>query len=94
MRAIGLFEAKTKFSELCERVARKREAVVVTRRGRPLVRIEPCDLAAPENAVWDRRAAHERLHGKVSQPFELPAREKQTWRDPLVARKTSRSKAR
>lgn len=41
MKAIGLFEAKTKFSEICARVAAQGEAVVVTRRGAPLVRIEP-----------------------------------------------------
>ncbi len=37
MNAIGLFEAKTKFSEICRRVASERVAAVVTRSGNPLV---------------------------------------------------------
>ena len=35
MNQIGLFEAKTKFSEICERIAAGGEAIVVTRRGKP-----------------------------------------------------------
>ena len=90
MRAIGLFEAKTKFSELCEAVASGGEAVLVTRRGKPLVRIEPCDGGSKGSPVWERRVAFERAHGKVTERFELPAREKQTWRDPLARRSTRR----
>jgi prevent-host-death family protein len=84
MRAIGLFEAKTRFSEICERVAAKGEAVLVTRRGKPLVRIEP---VPPDDAnaasVWDRRAAYIRNHGLLTEDFTPPARRKQTWRNPL-----------
>ncbi|MGZ5569472.1 MAG: type II toxin-antitoxin system Phd/YefM family antitoxin, partial [Limisphaerales bacterium] len=57
MKAIGLFEAKTRFSEVCEAVATKGEGVVVTRRGEPLVRIEPIrSKAAKQKGVWERRA--------------------------------------
>lgn len=86
MRAIGLFEAKTKFSELCERVASGGEAVVVTRRGKPLVRIEPCQPEQKASSVWKRRAAFEKSHGRVTESFELAPREKQRWRDPLATR--------
>ena len=90
MRTIGLFEAKTKFSELCERVADQGEPVIVTRRGRPLVRIEPCRPGHAEPSVWERRAAHVRKYGRISEGFELPDRERQTWRDPLGAKRTRR----
>lgn len=84
MTTIGLFEAKTKLSELCEQVARRREAVVITRRGRPLVRIEP---VGPGNgmasSVWDARDAWEKKHGPVREDLEIPARQKQRWRNPL-----------
>ncbi len=86
MNAIGLFEAKTKFSEICERVAAKGEAVVVTRRGRPLVTIEPIPM--PEGrpvSVWDRRADFEKKHGRFTEDFTLPPRQKQTWRNTLDA---------
>jgi prevent-host-death family protein len=84
MNAIGLFEAKTKFSEICERVAAKGQAVVVTRRGKPLVTIEP--ISSPKSkppSVWDRRAQYEKRHGRLTENFTPPPREKQAWRNPL-----------
>ena len=84
MNTIGLFEAKTKFSEICARVAAKRESIVVTRRGKPLVRIAPIPVAQADLAsVWDRRADYERKHGHLVEDFDLPPREKQTWSSPL-----------
>ncbi len=84
MNAIGLFEAKTKFSELCERVAAKGETIIVTRRGKPLVKIGPVESSAGRRtSVWDRRAVYEKKHGPLTEPFELPTKEKQTWQNPL-----------
>ena len=84
MMAIGLFEAKTKLSEICERVAAKGVAVIVTRRGKPLVRIEPLKAAqGGRKSVWDRRADYEKKHGEFTEGFELPPKEKQSWRNPL-----------
>ena len=84
MIAIGLFEAKTKLSEICERVAAKGVAVILTRRGRPLVRIEPLKVVpGGRKSVWDRRADYEKKHGPLTEAFELPPKEKQSWRNPL-----------
>jgi len=84
MNAIGLFEAKTKFSEICERVAAKGVGVVVTRRGRPLVTIEPIPVTKGRPAsVWDRRAEFEKKHGRFTEDFALPPRGRQTWRNPV-----------
>ena len=84
MNAIGLFEAKTKFSEICERVATQGVAVLVTRRGKPLVKIEPIPTAKVKPvSVWDHRAEFEKKHGRFTQNFTLPPRQKQTWRNPL-----------
>ena len=77
MNAIGLFEAKTKFSEICDQVAAKGEAIVVTRRGKPLVKIGPISNAgAKPSSVWDRRAKYEKRHGRLTEDFSLPSREK------------------
>ncbi len=84
MKAIGLFEAKTKFSQICERVAAKGQAVVVTRRGRPLVRIEPIHHRAALKNVWDHRVEYLKSHGPLTEDFTLPARQPQMWRDPLA----------
>lgn len=84
MNAIGLFEAKTKFSEICERVAANGETVIVTRRGKPLVKIEPVQPAETHReSVWDRRAEYEKQHGPLTESFELPPKEEQSWRNPL-----------
>jgi prevent-host-death family protein len=83
VNAIGLFEAKTKFSEICEQVAAQGVPVVVTRRGKPLVRIEPLPRTGARRSIWARRAAYEKQHGRLSEDFSLPPREKQAWRDPL-----------
>ena len=41
MKTFGIFEAKTKLSDICDEVARTGLPVLVTRRGMALVRIEP-----------------------------------------------------
>ncbi len=75
MKQIGLFDAKTRFSEICEQVAQGGESVIVTRRGQPLVRIEPLDLPNQKENVWDRRRNFEKEFGPVTEDFELPKRQ-------------------
>jgi antitoxin (DNA-binding transcriptional repressor) of toxin-antitoxin stability system len=41
MRKIGIFEAKTKFSSLCEAISKGGQPVVVEKRDRPMVMIAP-----------------------------------------------------
>jgi len=84
MNTIGLSEAKTKLSAICAQVATKGAPVVVTRWGKPLVRIEAIRSAlAKPNGVWDRRAQYLKVNGPLEEDFMLPRREKQTWRHPL-----------
>ena len=78
MVTVGLFEAKTKLSELCEQVAKRREPVVITRRGRPLVRIEPVPPGTGANSsVWNARVEWEKKHGPLSEEFEVQRRARQ-----------------
>jgi prevent-host-death family protein len=83
MKAIGLFEAKTKFSEICDTVAAKGVAVVITRRGKPLVRIEPVRSKTKPKGVWDYRADFVKTNGPLTEDFALPPRQEQAWRNPL-----------
>ena len=84
MGAVSLFEAKTKLSEICAEVAAKGVSVLITRRGKPLVRIEPIRLGKVKTmGVWDSRAAVIKSHGAFTEVFHLPPRLKQTWRNPL-----------
>ena len=41
MKTVGIFEAKTKFTSICEQVVRTGQAVVVSKRGRPIVLVAP-----------------------------------------------------
>ena len=54
---IGVFDAKTHLSELVDQVARTGEAVVITRRGRPLVRLVPIDETSAIEEGLDLLAA-------------------------------------
>ena len=55
MKSIGLFEIKTKLSQICDDVAKTGESVLVTRRGIPLVRIDPIQQSPRGSSVWDSR---------------------------------------
>jgi prevent-host-death family protein len=61
MKKIGIFEAKTRLSEICDEVARTQEPVTITRRGLELVLIEP--VQRPRLSMKERRAAYMTAHG-------------------------------
>lgn len=42
---IGVFEAKTRLSELVEQIARGGESVLITKRGKPAARLVPVDAS-------------------------------------------------
>jgi len=87
MKALGLFEVKTRLSELCQEVADSGESVLVTRRGKPLVRIVPLTAdASRAQSVWELREQDEAEHGAWTEDFEIPARDlhPSTYADPLA----------
>jgi prevent-host-death family protein len=61
VKEIGIFEIKTKLSSICEEVARTGESVLVTKRGKPFVRIDPIypdfEHTSP---VWEAREQFEK----------------------------------
>jgi prevent-host-death family protein len=73
VKNVGLFDAKNRFSEICEQVSQTGEPLIVTRRGRPLVRIVPVERE--EGSVWD--TVHEGLSrfGPIEEELELPDRQ-------------------
>jgi len=81
MKQMGIFDAKNRFSEVCETVARTSEPVVVTRRGVPLVRVVP---VGGNTSVWDTVAESEARHGPLSEDLELPERSRRRRPDPLA----------
>jgi len=65
MKTVGIFEAKAKLSEICERVASNKESVLITRRGKPLVRIDP--LEETPMTISEARAAYMAKHDDEEQ---------------------------
>lgn len=64
MKTLGIFEIKTRLSQVCEEVAQTGESVLVTRRGEPLVRIDPLSPeSAGDSPVWEARERYEAEYG-------------------------------
>ncbi len=74
MKAIGLFEAKTKLSALCEKVFSSGESFCITRRGTAVAVLSPPAELLAKPSVWDRRTQLERQNGAFDEDFELPPR--------------------
>ena len=66
MKTIGIFDAKTRLSEICEEVAETHEAVTITKRGKPLVRIDPVEAAV--QTIRERREVYMAAHGATEGP--------------------------
>jgi prevent-host-death family protein len=81
MKTVGIFEAKTKLSELCDEVARSGRSVVVTRRGKPLVRIDP--IRPDSTSVWEDRVEYIAREGRWKEDFDVPSRDPQLPASPL-----------
>ncbi len=73
MKTIGLFEAKNRFSEVCDTVSRG-EPILVTKRGKPLVRILP--VSAPVSSdIWSTVKEGRSKYGALDEGLDLPARD-------------------
>lgn len=81
MKQVGIFEAKTRLSEICDEVARSGIGVVVTRRGKPLVRIDP--VAADRMSVWEEREAYVARRGMLQEEYDPPPRSPELPASPL-----------
>ena len=62
MKALGIFDVKTRLSEVCDNVAASGESVLITKRGRPHVMITPVPReGAGGSEVWEQRARYAHL---------------------------------
>jgi len=82
MSVITLFEAKAQISELVRRVAAGGESVVLTVRGKPMVRIIPYVEEAPAPDAWEVR---EKVIAQYGVPdFVAPPRSIESPRTPFI----------
>ena len=83
MKSIGIYEVKTKITEIFEEVQRTHESVLVTRRGQPLVRIDPIYELPAGSEVWEARSSYIGRHGDWEADFAPPARTADEYRNPI-----------
>ena len=74
MDTVGIFDAKTRLSELCDTVDREGRAILITRRGRPVARLVPVDEVSRGASVWEARSAFVARKGLLEDDLALPAR--------------------
>ena len=74
MKSLGLFETKNRLSEVCDEVARTGEPCLITRHGRPLVRLVPVAEKSC-GSVWDTVQESAARYGAVDEELPLPERE-------------------
>jgi prevent-host-death family protein len=73
VKRIGIYQAKTHLSQLCDEVAQTGEAYLVSKNGRPLVKIVPFRDEAGPVSVWDTVEESRGKYGPLEE-FDLPER--------------------
>ena len=74
MKAIGIFEVKTKISEICETVKETHEPILITKRGVPMVRIIPIENQDTNSNIWNKRRNFLKNNGLFQEELALPSR--------------------
>ena len=75
MKTIGIFEAKTKLSQICETIAATGKPSIIAKHGKPLVKIVPYATGENQNSVWDSIAESTTRFGPLDEDWESPGRE-------------------
>jgi len=73
VKRIGIYEAKTHLSQLCEETARTGEACLISKNGKPLVKLVPYKDVGGPASVWDTVEESKARYGPL-EDFELPER--------------------
>lgn len=83
MESFALYDAKNRLSELCNKVTETGEPCVISRRGKPIVKIVPIDDPDRADSVWDTVEEAQAKYGKLDAEFELPERTTDVRDNPL-----------
>lgn len=87
MDSIALYDAKNRLSELCKKVVESGEPCVISRRGRPIVKLVPIDDRDAAASVWgtveESQAKFGALYGPADVDFEVPERSDEVRPSPL-----------
>ncbi|MBC8553140.1 MAG: type II toxin-antitoxin system Phd/YefM family antitoxin [Candidatus Brocadiales bacterium] len=75
MKAIGIYEVKTKISEICETVKKTHEPVIITKRGVPMVKISSIDSKKEQSDVWGKYYTYTEANSPILEEIVLPSRD-------------------
>jgi prevent-host-death family protein len=90
MKTVGLFEAKTKLSEICKKVELGHETFLITNRGKAVAKLVPVtptpddtsgECTELRSSVWRAREEYIKKFGPMTEEFELLPREPWAERD-------------
>jgi len=73
MKTMGIFEAKTKFSEICDMVDKSKEPILITKRGVPVVKINPV-INTKKSEIWNMREKFIKENGEIDIDIPIPKR--------------------
>ena len=85
MESVALYDAKNRLSELCNKVTETGEPCVISRRGKPIVKLVPIDDPEEYGSVWGTVEEAHAKYGTLDADFDLPERSQETRPSPLDA---------
>jgi len=74
MDSVALYDAKNRLSEICNQVTETGEPCIISRRGKPIVKLVPVDDSEEANSVWGTVEESQAKYGPLDEDFELPER--------------------
>ena len=75
MNVVGIFEAKTKLSKICENVVETGEPSIISKHGKPMVKIVPYIESDKPKSVWDTIEESQERYGPIDEDWEPSNRE-------------------
>jgi len=74
MESVALYDAKNRLSELCNKVTESGEPCIISRRGKPIVKLVPIEDSEESQSVWDTVEEAQAKYGPLDEEFEMPER--------------------
>jgi len=74
VETVALYDAKNRLSELCSRVEETGVPCVISRRGKPVVKLVPVDDSGRGSSVWDTVEEAQAKYGELDAELELSER--------------------
>ena len=83
MDTVALYDAKNRLSELCNKVTETGEPCIISKRGRPVVKLVPVEDLGSSSSVWGTVEEAQAKYGPLNEDYDLPERSSETRPSPL-----------